>query len=57
MIINGKPIVKYRAENHLTQEELAKRIGVKPLTIHRAENGRCSKTTKILIENEIKQEV
>ena len=57
MVIDGKKIVKYRAENRLSQEELAKRIGVKPLTIHRAEKGRCSMTTKILIEKEIKQEV
>ena len=57
MKIDGTKIVKYRAENHLTQGDLAKKIGVNPLTIHRAEQGKCSATTKILIENDIKEEV
>lgn len=57
MTIDGSKIVKYRAENHLSQAEFAQKVGVKPLTIHRAEQGKCSKTTKVLIENIIKEEV
>ena len=44
-------LIEYRAENHLTQTEFAKLIGVNPLTIHRVEkSGKCSKTTRFLIE-------
>lgn len=57
MLIDGNKIVKYRAENHLSQTEFAKKVGVTPLTIHRAEQGKCSKTTKVLIELLIKEEV
>lgn len=46
----SKRIIKYRAENKLSQTEFAKLVGVAPLTIHRAETGKCSKTTKALIE-------
>lgn len=47
-------LIEYRAENHLTQSEFAKLIGVNPLTIHRVEkSGKCSKTTKFLIEKVI----
>lgn len=57
MIIDGQKIVKYRAENKLTQVELAEKVGVTPLTILRAENNnRCSKTTKTLIEEIIGKE-
>lgn len=50
MIIDGNKIVEYRAKNRLSQTEFANKIGVSPITIHRAEQGKCSKTTKTLID-------
>ncbi|MBO7733838.1 MAG: hypothetical protein J6S67_14845 [Methanobrevibacter sp.] len=57
MVIDGQRIVMYRAMNKITQAELANKVGVSPLTIHRAEKeNRCSKTTKALIEEIIGKE-
>lgn len=56
MIIDGNKIVEYRAKKHLSQTEFARIVGVSPLTIHRAEQGKCSKTTKTLIELILKSE-
>lgn len=58
MTIDGNKIVEYRAKHRLSQKEFADKVGVAPLTIHRAEQGKCSKTTKTLIDLIIdKQEV
>lgn len=56
MKIDGNKIVEYRAKHHLSQKEFADKVGVAPLTIHRAENGKCSKTTKTLIDLVIEKE-
>ena len=56
MVIDGNKIVEYRAKNRLSQKEFADMVGVSPLTIHRAEQGKCSKTTKMLIDLIIKNE-
>ncbi len=43
-------ILVYRAKHRLTQAEFAEIVGVKPLTIHRAEHGQIGKVTKTKIE-------
>ena len=51
-------ILNYRVKHNLTQQEFADLVGVKKLTIWRAENnGNISKITKIKIENVIGNEV
>lgn len=56
MTIDASKIVEYRAKHHLSQKEFADKVGVAPLTIHRAEKGKCSKTTKTLIDLIIERE-
>ena len=38
--MNGKNITKYRADNCISQEELAEKIGVSKSTLSRWENGK-----------------
>ena len=53
----GKEILRYRAKHNLTQTELADKLGVALITIHRAEkNGTCGKLTRIKFEELLKEE-
>lgn len=51
----SEAMLRYRAENDITQNELAKRVGVSEKTIHRAEcgaglHGRTLMKIKMVIE-------
>ena len=52
----AKEIVIYRAKHGLTQTDLAKKIGVTMITIHRAEQGSCGKVTRAKLEELFKED-
>ena len=53
----GKEILRYRAKHNMSQTELANKIGVSLITIHRAEKyGECGKLTRMKIEELLKED-